>query len=76
MAFLSGVWRRLRPHFTERKLGALLACLFIAMSIWVAATPYDPATDKEFPAWAPAEGDPAAAEYLDSLLRQVPADHP
>ncbi|MGJ5820683.1 WbuC family cupin fold metalloprotein [Paludibaculum fermentans] len=30
--------------------------------------PWDPATDKEFAAWAPAEGDPAAPGYLESLL--------
>lgn len=30
--------------------------------------PWDPATDKEFASWAPAEGDPAAANYLESLL--------
>lgn len=29
--------------------------------------PYDAATDKEFASWAPAEGDPAAAEYLQTL---------
>ncbi|MBM3316774.1 MAG: WbuC family cupin fold metalloprotein [Candidatus Eisenbacteria bacterium] len=30
--------------------------------------PYDPATDKEFPAWAPAEGDASAAAYMETLL--------
>ena len=30
--------------------------------------PWDPATDKEFAPWAPREGDPAAAEYLQQLL--------
>lgn len=30
--------------------------------------PWDPATDKEFAAWAPAEGDPAAPAYLQHLL--------
>ncbi len=29
--------------------------------------PWKPATDKDFAAWAPAEGDPAAAAYLQSL---------
>jgi cupin fold WbuC family metalloprotein len=33
--------------------------------------PYDPATDKEFAAWAPAEGDAAAAEYMRRLLAQA-----
>jgi cupin fold WbuC family metalloprotein len=30
--------------------------------------PWDPGTDKEFADWAPAEGDPAAAEYVQRLL--------
>jgi cupin fold WbuC family metalloprotein len=30
--------------------------------------PWDPATDKEFAAWAPREGDPQAEEYLRTLL--------
>jgi cupin fold WbuC family metalloprotein len=30
--------------------------------------PWDPATDKEFAPWAPREGDPEAAAYLDRLL--------
>lgn len=29
--------------------------------------PYDPATDKEFAAWAPAEGQPGAVEYREGL---------
>lgn len=31
--------------------------------------PYEPELDKEFAAWAPAEGDPAAAAFLDWLER-------
>jgi cupin fold WbuC family metalloprotein len=31
--------------------------------------PYEPEFDKEFAAWAPAEGDPAAAAFLDWLER-------
>ncbi|MBP6875448.1 MAG: WbuC family cupin fold metalloprotein [Candidatus Eisenbacteria bacterium] len=34
--------------------------------------PYDPRTDKEFAPWAPAEGDPAAKDYLAGLLRRLP----
>jgi cupin fold WbuC family metalloprotein len=30
--------------------------------------PWDPATDKEFAPWAPREGDPEAAAYLNRLL--------
>jgi hypothetical protein len=30
--------------------------------------PWERATDKEFAEWAPAESDPAAAEYLRRLL--------
>ena len=33
--------------------------------------PYDPATDKQFPAWAPPEGSPEASEYHDQLLRHI-----
>ena len=34
--------------------------------------PWDPATDKEFAAWAPPEGAPEAAAYLHSMLNHVP----
>lgn len=34
--------------------------------------PYDAATDKEFAAWAPAEGDPAAAAAMDAWLSLFP----
>jgi len=30
--------------------------------------PYSPANDKEFAPWAPREGDPGAAAYLDALM--------
>jgi cupin fold WbuC family metalloprotein len=30
--------------------------------------PYDASTDKEFAPWAPREGDPAAASYLEALI--------
>jgi len=33
--------------------------------------PYTLLTSKSFAPWAPAEGDPAAKEYLDSLLKKV-----
>lgn len=33
--------------------------------------PYDAATDKEFAAWAPAEGSPEAAGYLERLLART-----
>jgi cupin fold WbuC family metalloprotein len=42
-----------------------------AVCFEVKAGPYDAATDKEFAPWAPREGDPGAAAYLDSLLRAV-----
>jgi len=38
--------------------------------------PYDEATDKQFPAWAPPEGDPAAPEYAQGLLRILAAPRP
>ncbi len=34
--------------------------------------PYDPATDKAFAPWAPAEGDPAAEAYQAALLEYLP----
>jgi cupin fold WbuC family metalloprotein len=42
-----------------------------AVCFEVKAGPYDPATDKEFAPWAPREGDPAAAEYLQRLMALV-----
>jgi cupin fold WbuC family metalloprotein len=33
--------------------------------------PWDPATDKDFPAWAPREDDPRASAYLDGLLAEL-----
>ncbi len=41
----------------------------VAVCYEVKPGPWDPATDKEFAEWAPAEGSPGAAEYLQSLLR-------
>jgi cupin fold WbuC family metalloprotein len=40
----------------------------IAVCFEVKPGPWQPATDKEFPAWAPREGDPGAEKYLLSLL--------
>jgi cupin fold WbuC family metalloprotein len=39
-----------------------------AVCFEVKAGPYDAATDKEFAVWAPREGDPRAASYLERLL--------
>jgi len=39
-----------------------------AVCFEVKAGPYDAATDKEFAPWAPREGEPGAAEYLQQLL--------
>ena len=33
--------------------------------------PYDPASDKDFAAWAPEEGSPEATAYLERLVRLV-----
>jgi cupin fold WbuC family metalloprotein len=33
--------------------------------------PWDPTTDKDFATWAPREGDPGAAAYLDKLLSSL-----
>jgi hypothetical protein len=37
---------------------------------------YDPATDKEFPARAPPEGDPAVASYWTSRVENPPPSRP
>jgi cupin fold WbuC family metalloprotein len=42
-----------------------------AICFEVKAGPYEASTDKEFAAWAPREGDPAAAAYLEKLLARV-----
>jgi cupin fold WbuC family metalloprotein len=39
-----------------------------AVCFEVKAGPYDAATDKEFAPWAPREGEPGAAQYLQRLL--------
>ncbi|HEY2019198.1 MAG TPA: WbuC family cupin fold metalloprotein [Bryobacteraceae bacterium] len=36
--------------------------------------PYSAASDKDFAPWAPREGDPGVAAYLDSLVCQLPLD--
>jgi len=36
--------------------------------------PYDPATATEFAGWAPAEGEPAAARFLDWARRAAPGE--
>jgi cupin fold WbuC family metalloprotein len=51
-----GVWHTLTP-LSEH-----------AVCYEVKPGPYSVATDKEFASWAPREGDPAAAAYLESLL--------
>ncbi|MGH8208659.1 MAG: WbuC family cupin fold metalloprotein [Steroidobacteraceae bacterium] len=38
--------------------------------------PYDPATASEFASWAPAEGDPATAKFLEWLRRAQPGEVP
>jgi cupin fold WbuC family metalloprotein len=38
--------------------------------------PYDPATASEFATWAPAEGDPAAAGFLEWIRKAQPGDKP
>jgi cupin fold WbuC family metalloprotein len=38
--------------------------------------PYDPSTAAEFASWAPAEGDPAAARFLEWIKSAQPGDTP
>jgi cupin fold WbuC family metalloprotein len=57
-----GVWHTLVP-LTDH-----------AICYEVKPGPYVAATDKEFAAWAPAEGDAAAGEYVQTLLRECRAD--
>ena len=40
----------------------------VAVCFEVKPGPWDPSTDKEFAPWAPAEGDPAAPAYAQTLL--------
>lgn len=72
---------------TARRLGSQVDALAVDMQpgVWhciVALTPdcvifegkngpYDPATDKEFAAWAPPEGGAATSEYMRRLLAHV-----
>jgi cupin fold WbuC family metalloprotein len=46
----------------------------VAVCYEVKPGPYTAANDKDFAAWAPREGDPRAAEYLEQLLRFEPTD--
>lgn len=52
----AGIWHTVLPRS---------AC---AVCFEVKPGPWDPATDKEFAPWAPAEGDPSAAAYARHLL--------
>jgi cupin fold WbuC family metalloprotein len=54
----AGVWHTILAR-TER-----------AVCFEVKPGPWEPASDKEFADWAPAEGDPAVAEYLRLLLER------
>ncbi len=54
-----GVWHSMTP-VTEH-----------AVCYEVKPGPYEAANDKEFAAWAPAEGDPGAGAYLETLLSKV-----
>ncbi|HYP91193.1 MAG TPA: WbuC family cupin fold metalloprotein, partial [Polyangiaceae bacterium] len=49
----------------------LAALTDTAVCFEVKAGPYDPATDKQFAPWAPREGEPEAAAYLERLLSRV-----
>jgi cupin fold WbuC family metalloprotein len=49
----------------------LAAVTETAICYEVKAGPYDAATDKEFAPWAPREGEPGAAAYLEKLLALV-----
>jgi len=40
----------------------------VAACFEVKPGPWDPTADKEFPAWAPKEGEAGVEQYLDSLL--------
>jgi cupin fold WbuC family metalloprotein len=55
-----GVWHTLAPLTEE------------AVCYEVKPGPWDAATDKEFAAWAPREGEPEAAAYLAALLATLP----
>ena len=59
-----GVWHTLTP-LSEH-----------AVCYEVKPGPYSAATDKDFAPWAPREGDPAAAAYLESLLQPLRSKPP
>jgi cupin fold WbuC family metalloprotein len=50
----------------------LAALTETAVCFEVKPGPYDAASDKEFAPWAPREGEPGAALYLEKLLSAVP----
>ena len=52
-----GVWHTILPR-TAR-----------AVCFEVKPGPWEPSSDKEFAAWAPPEGDPSAASYVEALLK-------
>ncbi|MCD4729519.1 MAG: hypothetical protein K8R74_02885, partial [Bacteroidales bacterium] len=33
--------------------------------------PYKPIDDKNFASWAPKEGDPSCADYIDKILKEL-----
>jgi cupin fold WbuC family metalloprotein len=59
-----GVWHTVLPRSAR------------AVCFEVKPGPWEPATDKEFAAWAPAEGDPTAPAYAEALLaKQATEEH-
>lgn len=59
MDIAAGLWHTLLP------VSARAVCFEVKPGPW------DPGTDKDFAPWAPREDDPAKAEYLQQMRRQL-----
>jgi len=71
-----GAWSRPGGEITGIDIGpgvwhTLVVLTPYAICYEVKPGPYSPAGDKDFAPWAPREGQPGAAEYLDSLLARA-----
>ena len=65
---LNGNWG---TEVAERTWHMVIPLDLDTMTYEVKDGPYDPADDKNFASWAPAEGDPGAAVYLQEVLRRI-----
>ncbi|WP_142848072.1 WbuC family cupin fold metalloprotein [Telmatospirillum sp. J64-1] len=61
-------------EFPSRSIHAVAALEPGTVVLEVKPGPYTPAEDKDFAPWAPAEGDPAAEEWMTWLVTAKPGD--